>query len=130
LQMLGYDIGWASFYIIEVMSQPGFTNRRIGYLAASQTFHEGTEELILCTSLLKRSCMSVHEYEAGLALTCLANICTPDLARDLAPDIVNMLNSARPYIRKKAVLVLYKIFLKFQGALRPAFPRLKERLED
>jgi len=28
------------------------------------------------------------------------------------------------------VLVLYKVFLKFPDALRPAFPRLKEKLED
>lgn len=69
-------------------------------------------------------------YEAGMALNCLANICTPDLARDLAPDVVSMLTSSRPYIRKKAVLVLYKIFLKFPDALRPSFNRLKDKLED
>jgi AP-3 complex subunit delta-1 len=60
----------------------------------------------------------------------LATICTTDLARDLAADVVAMLNSARPYLKKKAILVLYKIFLKFPEALRPSFPRLKERLED
>jgi AP-3 complex subunit delta-1 len=69
-------------------------------------------------------------YEAGMALTCLGNICTPDLARDLAPDVVSMLTSSRPYIRKKAVLVLYKIFLMFPDALRPSFNRLKDKLED
>ena len=40
------------------------------------------------------------------------------------------LNSSRPYVRKKAVLMLYKIFLKYPDALRPTFPRLKEKLED
>jgi AP-3 complex subunit delta len=74
--------------------------------------------------------MSKNQYEAGLAINCLGSICTPDLARDLAPDLVSMLTSSRPYIRKRAVLVLYKIFLKFPEALRPAFPRLKEKLED
>jgi AP-3 complex subunit delta-1 len=74
--------------------------------------------------------MGKSMYEAGLAINCLANICTPDLARDLAPDIVSMLTSSRPYIRKRAVLVLYKIFLKFPDALRPSFNRLKEKLED
>jgi AP-3 complex subunit delta len=53
-----------------------------------------------------------------------------DLARDLAPDMVTLLTSSRPYIRKKAVLALYKIFLQFPQALRPAYPRLKEKLED
>lgn len=38
--------------------------------------------------------------------------------------------STKPYLRKKAVLIMYKVFLKFPDALRPAFPRLKEKLED
>ncbi len=69
-------------------------------------------------------------YETGIALNCLSNICTPELARDLVPDVVSMLNSARPYIRKKSVLCMYKIFLAFPEALRPSFSRLKERLDD
>lgn len=73
---------------------------------------------------------SANIYEAGVAIDCLSNICNPDLARDLAADVVSLLNSSRPYIRKKACLVLYKIFLRFPDALRPSFPRLKEKLED
>lgn len=41
--MLGYDISWAGFNIIEVMSSPKFTHKRIGYLAASQCFHADSE---------------------------------------------------------------------------------------
>jgi len=43
LQMMGYDISWAGFNIIEVMSSPKFTYKRIGYLASSQCFHSETE---------------------------------------------------------------------------------------
>lgn len=41
--MLGYDISWAGFNTIEVMSSGKFTYKRIGYLAASQSFHMDTE---------------------------------------------------------------------------------------
>lgn len=41
--MLGFDISWAGFNIIEVMSSSKFTYKRIGYLAASQCFHQDTE---------------------------------------------------------------------------------------
>lgn len=34
--MCGYDISWAGFNIIEVMSSSKFTHKRIGYLSASQ----------------------------------------------------------------------------------------------
>ena len=40
------------------------------------------------------------------------------------------MTSTKPYLRKKAVLIMYKVFLKFPEALRPAFPRLKDKLED
>ena len=43
LQMIGYDISWAGFNIIEVMSSSKFTEKRIGYLAAVQSFHPGEE---------------------------------------------------------------------------------------
>ena len=38
--------------------------------------------------------------------------------------------STRPYLRKKAVLLMYKVYLNYPDALRPSFPRLKEKLED
>ena len=53
-----------------------------------------------------------------------------DLARDLVSDVVVKLGSASPYIRKRGVLLLYKCILKYPEALRPAFPKLKDRLTD
>ncbi len=40
------------------------------------------------------------------------------------------MTSTKPYIRKRAVLLLYKVFLNNPDALKPSFPRLKEKLED
>ncbi|GMR37257.1 hypothetical protein PMAYCL1PPCAC_07452, partial [Pristionchus mayeri] len=130
LQMLGYDISWASFNIIEVMASTKYTEKRIGYLAAAQSFHESTDVLMLTTNLIRKDLTSSNVFDSGVALAGLACFVTPDLARDLSPDIVNLLTSSRPYTRKRAVLMLYKIFLKYPEALRPTFPRLKERLED
>lgn len=130
LQMLGYDISWAAFNIIEVMTSAKFTHKRIGYLAASQSFHEGTDVLMLTTNMIRKDLSSQNMYDAGVALNGLACFVSPDLARDLANDIMTLMTSTKPYLRKKAVLIMYKVFLKFPDALRPAFPRLKEKLED
>ncbi|GJQ85943.1 g [Trypoxylus dichotomus] len=130
LQMLGYDISWAGFNIIEVMSSGKFTLKRIGYLAASQSFHCDSELLMLTTNMIRKELNSQNQYEAGLALTSLSCYISADLARDLSNDILTLLSSTKPYIRKKAVLMMYKVFLKYPEALRPAFPRLKEKLED
>ncbi|CAB3405361.1 unnamed protein product [Caenorhabditis bovis] len=130
LQMLGYDISWASFNVIEVMASTKYTEKRIGYLAAAQSFHDETEVLMLTTNLIRKDINSSNMYESGIALGGLSCFVTPDLARDLAADVVNLLASSRPYTRKRAVLLLYKIFLKYPDALRPTFPRLKEKLDD
>ncbi|XP_033636373.1 AP-3 complex subunit delta-1-like isoform X3 [Asterias rubens] len=130
LQMLGYDISWAAFNIIEVMSSSKFTFKRIGYLASSQSFHEGTDVLMLTTNMIRKDINSTNQYDASVAMNGLACFTSPDIARDLANDLMCLMASTRPYIRKKAVLLMYKIFLKFPEALRPAFPRLKEKLED
>eukprot|EP01124_Arcella_intermedia_P032993 TRINITY_DN7803_c0_g1_i1.p1 TRINITY_DN7803_c0_g1~~TRINITY_DN7803_c0_g1_i1.p1 ORF type:complete len:1168 (+),score=314.36 TRINITY_DN7803_c0_g1_i1:302-3505(+) len=128
--MLGYNMDWAAFKVIEVIAQSDFTYKRVGYLAASQSFSETTDVILLITGVIRKDLLSPNMYDGGIALDCLSNICTTELARDLVPDVVSMLSSARPYTRKKAVLVMYKIFLRFPDALRPSFPRLKEKLED
>eukprot|EP01096_Ripella_sp_DP13-Kostka_P016455 TRINITY_DN801_c0_g1_i1.p1 TRINITY_DN801_c0_g1~~TRINITY_DN801_c0_g1_i1.p1 ORF type:complete len:1173 (-),score=657.80 TRINITY_DN801_c0_g1_i1:49-3567(-) len=130
LHMLGYDVNWSAFYVVEVMSQTSFTAKRIGYLAASQTFHDGTDVIMLTTNLIKRDITSLNTNETLLALGCVSNIFNEDLARDLAPDLVSLLASSKPAIRKRAVIATYKACLRFPSALRPAYPRLKEKLED
>jgi len=130
VQMLGYDISWAAFNIIEVMSSPKFTHKRVAYMAASQSFHSDLDVLMLATNLIKKDMNSQNQYDAGAAMVGLSCFVSPDLARDLANDIMSMMVSSKPYIRKRAILLMYKVFLNFPEALRPAFPRLKERLED
>merc|ERR1719445_2365240 len=112
------------------MSSTKFTEKRIGYLAASQCFHQDTEVLMLATNMIRKDLSSTQMYEAGLTLSSLSCFLSPDLARDLSQDILALLTSSKPYLRKKGVLLLYKVFLRYPEALRPAFPRLKEKLED
>uniref|UniRef100_A0A667YQ13 Adaptor related protein complex 3 subunit delta 1 n=1 Tax=Myripristis murdjan TaxID=586833 RepID=A0A667YQ13_9TELE len=52
--MLGYDVSWAAFNIVEVMSSSKFTYKRIGYLAASQCFHESTDVIMLTTNQIRK----------------------------------------------------------------------------
>ncbi|XP_034841147.1 AP-3 complex subunit delta isoform X1 [Maniola hyperantus] len=130
LQMLGYDISWAIFNIIEVMSSNKFTYKRIGYLAASQSFHADSDLLMLTTNMIRKDLNAQNQYEAGLALSGLSCFISHDLARDLANDIMTLMSSTKPYLRMKAVLMMYKVFLRYPEALRPAFPKLKEKLED
>lgn len=119
LQMMGYSMSFASFQATEVMSSPRFAHKRIGYHAASQSFTQDTEEVILAVNLLKKELKgavaggSQDVYNAGLAINCLSNIVTEELARDLLPELTNLLTHPQPYLRKKAILVLFKTFVRY-----------------
>ena len=85
---------------------------------------------MLTTNMIRKDISSHNQYDSSLALNGLGCFMTPDLARDLANDVLVLMTSSKPYLRKKAIFIMYKVFLKFPDALRPAFPRLKERLDD
>ena len=102
----------------------------VGTLATGQTFHDGTEVALLTTNLHRKAIASSNQYEVSLALGCLAKVPTPELARDLLSDVVNMLGSSRPLIRKKAVACAYKLLTRCSDALPQLFPRLQKCLDD
>jgi hypothetical protein len=52
--MMGYDMNWASFNVVEVMSSPRIHLKSIGYLGATQSFTPDTDVLMLITNLLKK----------------------------------------------------------------------------
>lgn len=136
LQMMGFEMSWASFATIEVMSSPRFAHKRIGYLAACQSFTQETDVILLTTNLLKKELRGaigagMHGvYEAGLAVNCISNIITEDLARDLLPELTNLTSHPNPYLRKKAILCLFKLFVKYPQGLRLTFARLQQCLDD
>lgn len=131
IQMMGYEISsYAGFNIIEVMSSVKFTSKRVGYLAASQCFHPDSELIMLTTNMIRKDLNSQNQFDAGVALSGLSCFISSDLSRDLCQDIITLMSSTKPYLRMKAVLMMYKVFLRYPEALRPAFPKLKEKLED
>eukprot|EP00898_Chlorokybus_atmophyticus_P001710 jgi/Chlat1/253/Chrsp1S03153 len=130
LHMMGYDMAWASFHVMEVMSSPVYSVKRIGYLAAVQCFQEGLDIMVLVTNLLRKDLQHANPYYAGLALDCLANIATHDLATDLMPEVSQCAASSYAYVRKKAMLTLNKFVAQYPDGLQTALARWCERLED
>ncbi|PPQ99510.1 hypothetical protein CVT24_005300 [Panaeolus cyanescens] len=129
LDMLGYDMSWAAFHVVEVMSSAKVHLKSVGYLAAAQSFEQDTDVLMLTTNLLKKD-LSSTPADIAVTLNGLSHIVTPELGRDLTPELVAMLNHSRPHIRKRAVLALYKVMMKYPDAVRHGRTRLEEKLED
>ncbi|CAI2181272.1 3859_t:CDS:10 [Funneliformis geosporum] len=141
LQMHGYDMSWASFNVVEVMSSTKFLQKRSGYLAATQSFRQDTDVLMLTTNLLKKLFLKYPEAlrlsfprlkeklddpDPSVVCSVVNVIC--ELARknpknylSLAPQLFKILNSSS---NNWMLIKIIKLF----GALTPLEPRLAKKL--
>ncbi|KAK0728392.1 adaptin N terminal region-domain-containing protein [Lasiosphaeria miniovina] len=130
LEMVGHDMSWASFHVLEVMSSPKYHQKRVGYLGAVQTFRSDTEVLMLATNLLKKDLAAAQPTIISLPIAALPHIITPSLALSVLTDLVPRLGHSHPTIRKKTIVTLYRLALVYPETLRAAWPKIKERLMD
>ncbi|XP_068650228.1 AP-3 complex subunit delta-like [Aristolochia californica] len=124
------DMSFASFHVVELMSSPHFSYKKIGYLAASLSFHESTDVLLLLPNQLRKDLTSPNVCDSSLALAFLSVAGTHDLARELTPDIFTLLSSAKNLVRRKAIAVLLRFYDKYPDSVRVTFKRLVENLES
>lgn len=125
------DMSWAAFHSVELSSSTVFHSKRIAYLAASLSFNPSTTDVILLlTHQLRKDLSSANPHEVSLALQTLYSISTPDLARDLTPELFTLLNSSKNFIKKKAIATVLRIFELYPDAVRVCFKRLVENLEN
>ena len=130
LEMFGHDMGWASFNVLEVMSSQKYPHKRIGYLAAVQSFRPDTEVLMLAENLLKKDLTSPDKTLIHLPLNAIPHLINPSMANSLLADLLPRLSHSHPAIRKKTIVTLYRLAVVYPETLRPAWPKIKERLLD
>lgn len=104
--------------------------QRVGYLGLMILLDERQEVLMLVTNSLKNDLNSRSQYIVGLALTALGNICSAEMARDLAPEVEKLLASANVFIRKKAALCARRVMRKVPDQLEAFVDRASDLLND
>ena len=130
LEMFGHDMSWASFNVLEVMSSPRYLHKRVGYLAAAQSFRPETEVLMLAENLLKKDLNSPEKTTMSLPLVTIPHVINPSMANSLLSDLLPRVSHSNPVIRKKTIVTLYRLALVYPETLRPAWPKIKDRLAD
>ncbi|KIW01744.1 uncharacterized protein PV09_06920 [Verruconis gallopava] len=130
LEMFGHDMSWASFNVLEVMSSPNYAQKKIGYLGAMQSYRPDTEVLMLAENLLKKDLTAQNPVVITLPLAAIPHVVNPSMANSLLGDLLPRLTHSQPGIRKKTIVTLYRLALVYPETLRPAWPKIKERLQD
>lgn len=65
-----------------------------------------------------------------LPIITLPHIITSSLAMSVLSDLLPRLTHSNPTVRKKAIITTYRLALVYPETLRPAWPKIKERLMD
>ncbi|CAN6550688.1 unnamed protein product [Malus baccata var. baccata] len=131
IHMLGYPTHFGQMECLKLIASAGFPEKRIGYLGLMLLLDERQEVLMLVTNSLKQDLNHTNQYIVGLALCALGNICSAEMARDLAPEVERLLQFRDPNIRKKAALCSIRIIRKVpelaENFINPAATLLKEK---
>lgn len=131
IHMLGYPTHFGQMECLKLIASSGFPEKRIGYLGLMLLLDERQEVLMLVTNSLKQDLNHTNQYIVGLALCALGNICSAEMARDLAPEVERLMQFRDPNIRKKAALCSIRIIKKVpdlaENFINPAATLLKEK---
>ncbi|XP_041014143.1 AP-1 complex subunit gamma-2-like isoform X2 [Juglans microcarpa x Juglans regia] len=131
IHMLGYPTHFGQMECLKLIASAEFPEKRIGYLGLMLLLDERQEVLMLVTNSLKQDLNHANQYIVGLALCALGNICSAEMARDLAPEVERLLQFRDPNTRKKAALCAIRIIKKVpdlaENFINPAAALLKEK---
>ena len=73
---------------------------------------------------------SPHAPIITLPLIAIPHVISASMANSLLSDLLPRMSHSNPSIRKKTIVTLYRLALVYPETLRPAWPRIKERLSD
>ena len=130
VHMLGYPTDFIHMTCVNLLSSSKFTEKRIAYIALSVIMDEKSEVLLLTTSTIKKDLESSNQYLIATALNAIGEICTPFMCRELASEVIKLINNPNPYIKKKAALACSKIIRKSPEFLEVIAEKLNTFFED
>jgi AP-1 complex subunit gamma-1 len=123
---------------LKLITANSFTEKRIGYLGLTQLFNEKSEVLMMATNRIRIDLNNQSNYIVSLALMALSEICTAEMCRDLASEVLKLLQQGTidptkqgtSYIKKKAALASTRIVKKVPEKLDDFVEKVELLMED
>ncbi|KAI3404439.2 APL4 [Candida oxycetoniae] len=112
LYIMGEKTHFGQVECLKLLASPRFADKRLGYLACMLILDENQEVLTLLTNSLDNDMQHPNSYIVGLALCCLGNIASPELARDLYTNVETIMDTKNNFLKKKACFVAAKLVEK------------------
>lgn len=111
VNMMGYDVDFGHVEMINLLSQPSYAEKLVGYMAVSVMMRNTDPQITLVVQAIKNDLQSTQDPVQCLALCAIANIGGKELADTVAGDVQRILSSRSifPVVRKKAALCLLRL---------------------
>lgn len=130
VSMLGHDTDFGQLECLKLITANSFTEKRIGYLGLTQLFNEKSEILMMATNRIRIDLNNQSNYVVSLALMALSEICTAEMCRELASEVLKLLATGTSYIKKKAALASTRIVKKVPEKLDDFVEKVEVLMED
>ncbi|CAM9336963.1 unnamed protein product [Chrysoparadoxa australica] len=110
--MLGYEIEFGHMEMISLISSQKYSEKNVGYIAASLLLRSGDEMMTLVINSMRNDLVSHSNPAQTLALATIANLGGPDLREALANDVQRLLLTpgTEPNVKKKAALCILRFY--------------------
>ena len=111
--LLGYEVDFGQVEAVNLINDPKFSEKQVGYLATSLLLNENNEMVRLLINSMSKDLKDMNETVNCLALQAVANLANKEVAEALITDVYRLLNPKNnPFVRKKAALCLLRLYRK------------------
>ncbi|KAL1493069.1 hypothetical protein ABEB36_011204 [Hypothenemus hampei] len=117
--LLGHDIDFGHMEAVNLLSSNKYSEKQIGYLFISVLVNTNSELIKLIIQSIKNDLASRNPIHVSLALQCIANIGSRDMAEAFGNDIPKLLVSGdtMDVVKQSAALCLLRLFRTSQDII-------------
>ncbi|KAG9510209.1 AP-2 complex subunit alpha, partial [Fragariocoptes setiger] len=110
--LLGHDIDFGHMEAVNLLSSNKYSEKQIGYLFISVLMNSNSDLMRLIIQSIKNDLSSRNPIHVNLALQCIANIGSREMAETFAPEIPKLLVSGDTIdvVKQSAALCLLRLF--------------------
>ncbi|KAK6097766.1 hypothetical protein MT418_001858 [Batrachochytrium dendrobatidis] len=115
MYILGWEIDFGHVEAVNLLGSTKYSEKQIGYLAATLMLNETHELTRLVVNSIRRDLESHNEVFNCMALHAIANIGGREMSESLINDIFKLytVSSRSPFVKKKSGLTLLRLYRKF-----------------
>ena len=103
--LLGHDIDFGHMEAVNLLSSNKYTEKQIGYLFISVLISQNSDLINLINQSIKNDLASRNPVHVSLALQCIANVGSKDMAEAFGHDIPKLLVSGDVEVEQNIIYV-------------------------